>query len=186
MADLSISIWTRGSSRRKRLLSIAAVFIVVIVVTVLGSFTPVSQQDATKISNDLNQTVTTLSNEGDLTAYIFGNNLFICLLMFVPIIGPVVGLFIMYNTGAVVGAVATAGNYSPAIGLIAIFITPVGWLEFAAYSTAMAESVWLFRRFMQRRGFSELRKNTTLFITIATAILAVSAIIENALISVGV
>lgn len=179
-------MWTRASPRRKRILSVIAVLIVAIIITVIGSFTPISQQDAQSISKDLNQTVTTGREQGTLMPYIFGNNLFICLLMFVPIIGPLLGLFILYNTGTVVGAIAVSGGYPPALALIALFITPVAWLEFAAYSTAMAESVWLFRRLLQGRGISEFRKNTTLFITIAVVLLAVGAIVETALINIGI
>ncbi len=179
-------MWTRASPRRKRILSVIAVLIVALIVTIIGSFTPISQQDAQTISKDLNQTVTTGREQGTLMPYIFGNNLFICLLMFVPIIGPLVGLFILYNTGTVVGAIAVSGGYPPALALVALFITPVAWLEFAAYSTAMAESVWLFRRLLQGRGIQEFRKNTTLFITIAVVLLAVGAIVETALINIGV
>ena len=182
---MSITIWTRASPRRKRILSTIFILIVAIAVTGLGTLVPIDQQEAKKISNDLNQTVTTLGNEGALMQYILGNNLLICLLMFIPIIVPLLGLYIMFNTGTVVGAIAAAGGYSPALALIALFITPVAWLEFAAYSTAMTESIWLFRRALQGRGFRELRKNTTMFITIATVLLAIGAIVETALISIA-
>jgi uncharacterized membrane protein SpoIIM required for sporulation len=182
---MSIGIWTKASPRRKRILSTIVILLVAIAITGLGSLTPMNAQDAKQINDDLNQTVTTLGNEGALVQYIFGNNLLICLLMFIPIIGPLLGLYIMYNTGTVVGAIATSSGISPALTLIALFITPVAWIEFAAYSTAMAESVWLFRRLLQGRGFRELRKNTTTFIAICTVLLAVGAIVETALISVG-
>ena len=84
----------------------------------------------------------------------------------------------------VVGAIATSGGYPPILALIALVITPVFWLEFAAYSTAMAESVWLFRRLLQGRGLRELR-TMSIFVTICAVILAVGAIVETALISVG-
>jgi uncharacterized membrane protein SpoIIM required for sporulation len=183
--QLSFEIWTKSSPRRKRILSTIVLLIIAIAITGVGTLTPMNTQDAQQISDDLNQTVTTLSDEGALVPYIFGNNLLICLLMFVPIIGPILGLYIMFNTGTVIGAIATAGGYSPALALIALFITPVAWIEFAAYSTAMAESIWLFRRLLQGRGFHELRKNTTLFIAICTMLLAVGAIVETALISVA-
>ena len=64
---------------------------------------PISPQEAEQISSELNQTVTTLRDNGLLVPYIFGNNLLICLVMFVPVIGPLLGLFIMFNTGTVVG-----------------------------------------------------------------------------------
>jgi hypothetical protein len=184
MVDVSIGIWINASSRRKRIYTIIAVFIVAVIVTVIGSFVPVSSADAQQINNDLNQTVTTMQTQGSLTQYIFGNNFIITLVMFIPVIGPVLGLFIMFNTGNVVGAIATAGGYPPILALIALVITPVFWLEFAAYSTAMAESVWLFRRLLQGRGLRELR-TMCIFVTITAVILAVGAVIETALISVG-
>jgi Stage II sporulation protein M len=184
MIDLSIGMWVGASSTRKRIYTIVAVFIVAVLVTIVGSFVPVSASDAEQINKDLNQTVTTMQAQGSLVQYIFGNNFLITLVMFIPVIGPVLGLFIMFNTGNVVGAIATSGGYSPIIALIALVITPVFWLEFAAYSTAMAESVWLFRRLLQGRGLRELR-NMTIFVTITAVILALSAVIETALISIG-
>ena len=177
-------MWTYSSSKRKRILTIAAVFIVAVIVTVIGSFVPLNAQDAQQINNDLNQTITTMQTQGTLTQYIFGNNMIICLVMFIPIIGPVLGLSIMYTTGTVVGAIATSGGYPPLLAFVALFITPVAWLEFISYSTAMAESIWLFRRLLQGRGFREHR-NMSVFVTICAIILAVSAFIEVALISVG-
>jgi uncharacterized membrane protein SpoIIM required for sporulation len=187
VCQLSIEIWTKASPRRKRILSTIFILLVAIAITIGGSFMPISAQDANQISSDLNQTVSTIGNEGALTQFIFGNNLLICLVMFVPVIGPLLGLFIMFNTGSAVGAIAVAGGYPPALALVALFITPVAWIEFAAYATAMTESIWLFRRFLQcfRMGLHELRKNTTMFIAICTVLLAVGAIVETALISIG-
>ncbi len=181
---MSIGMWTGASSTRKRVYTIIAVFIVAVLVTIVGSFIPVSAADAKQIQNDLNQTVTTMQAQGTLVPYIFGNNFLITLIMFIPVIGPVLGLFIMFNTGNVVGAIATSGGYSPILALVALVITPVFWLEFAAYSAAMAESVWLFRRLLQGRGLRELR-TMTIFVTITAVILALSAVIETALISIG-
>jgi hypothetical protein len=184
MIDLAVSIWTGASSRRKRIYTIIAVFIVALIVTLIGSFIPVSAADAQQINNDLNQTITTGQTQGTLTQYIFGNNFLITLVMFIPVLGPALGLLIMFNTGNVIGAIATSGGYPSVLGLIALVITPVFWLEFAAYSTAMAESVWLFRRLLQGRGLRELRM-MCIFVTITAVVLAVSAVIETALISVG-
>ena len=182
---MSIGMWIQASPRRKRILSIAAVFIVAIIITMIGSFTPINAQDAKQISDELNNSTTVIGEQGALVQYIFGNNLLICLVMFIPIIGPLLGMYILYNTGAVIGAIAVNSSFSPVLALIALFITPVAWIEFTAYSTAMAESIWLFRRALQGRGFRELRKNATLFIAICTVLLAVGAIVETALISVG-
>jgi len=103
--------------------------------------------------------------------------------MFVPVIGPVLGLFILFNTGVALGAIASVQGYPVGLGLLSLLLTPVFWLEFAAYSTAMAESIWLFRRLLQKRWL-EL-KNTAILIGICAAILIVGAVVEFWLISLG-
>jgi hypothetical protein len=104
--------------------------------------------------------------------------------MFVPIIGPILGFLIIGNTGVALGAISYVQGYPAWVALISELLTPVYWLEFIAYSTAMAESIWLIRRLMQGRWL-EL-KNTAILIGICTAILIVSAIIEVWLISIGI
>lgn len=145
---------------------------------------PMDAQEAEQISSNLNQTVSSLRENGALLQYIFGNNLFICLLMFVPIVGPILGGYILFNTGTVIGAAAASGGYPVIIAFVALFLTPVAWLEFAAYSVSMGESVWLFRRILQGRGKHEFR-NTCFFVTICAVLLLVGAIVETALISIG-
>ncbi len=180
---MNVTSWTQVSPRRKRILSIAAVLAVSLTVTTVGSLLPMDLEQAHQISVNLNQTVATLKDRGALTQYIFGNNFMICLLMFVPLIGPLVGLFIMFNTGSAIGAIATVGGYPQVLTLIALFITPVAWLEFAAYSTAMSESVWLLRRLLQKRGIAESKKACVL-IAICAMLLVVGALVEAALISI--
>jgi uncharacterized membrane protein SpoIIM required for sporulation len=181
---MSFALWNRASSRRKRIISIVAVFIVATIVTGVGSLVPMDADQADQISRELNQTASLLESQGALTQFIFGNNFMICLFMFVPIIGPLFGLFVLFNSGTVIGAIATAEGFSPILALVVLFITPVAWLEFGAYSTAMAESVWLFRRFLQRRSASELRK-TAVFVSICAVLLIVGAIVEVALLSIS-
>jgi len=178
------SVWSSASARRKRIYSILVIFVISIIVTAVGSFVPIDPGLAKQISDELNQTVTNATQGGTLTPYILGNNFLICLLMFVPVLGPILGMFVLFNTGMAVGAVATVQNLPPIFFLIALMITPIFWLEFAAYSTAMAESVWLFRRLLQHRGLHELR-NTSIFIAICAVLLTIGAIVETALISLG-
>lgn len=178
------SVWNSASARRKRIYSVILVFIVSVIVTSVGSLVPVDPQIAKQISDDLNQTLETATQSGTLTQYIFGNNFLICLLMFVPIVGPIFGLFVLFSTGMAVGAVATVENLPSLLTLFALVITPVFWLEFASYSAAMAESVWLFRRLLQRSFRHELR-NTCIFISICAVLLATGAVVETALISLA-
>jgi hypothetical protein len=182
--NLNLAFWMNASPRRKRIYSTIVVLIVAVVITVVGSVMPMDAQEAEQISSDLNQTVSALSENGALTQYIFGNNFFICLIMFVPVVGPVLGGFILFNTGAAIGAVAVAGGYPVIVALFALFLTPVAWLEFAAYSVSISESVWLFRRILQGRGKHEFR-NTCFFITVCAILLLVGAVVETALISIG-
>jgi glucan phosphoethanolaminetransferase (alkaline phosphatase superfamily) len=104
--------------------------------------------------------------------------------MFVPFAGPIIGLVILFDTGVALGAIASVQGYPVFIALISELLTPVFWLEFIAYSTAIAASLWLTRRLLQGRWL-EL-KNTAIQIGVCAAILVVSAIIEAWLISIGV
>jgi hypothetical protein len=178
---MSLSIWRNASPIHKRILSIVAIFIVAIMITVIGSLMPMDPQQAKDISNNLNQTVNTMKQDDTLLPYIFGNNFMICLLMFIPVIGPLLGFYILFNTGTVIGAISTAEGISPIIAL-ALTLIPIGLIEFTAYSTAMTESIWLFRRITQKKGIHEL-KNTCVFISIAAVLLFLGAVIETILIS---
>ena len=153
-------------------------------ITVTGSLLPLDPQEAEQINSNLDQTVNSLSENGALMQFIFGNNFFICLLMFVPIVGPLLGCYILFNTGTVIGAIATAGGYPLMIAFIVLFLTPVAWLEFVAYSVSMGESVWLFRRILQGRGKREF-KNVCFFVTICAVLLLVGALTETALLSIA-
>jgi glucan phosphoethanolaminetransferase (alkaline phosphatase superfamily) len=104
--------------------------------------------------------------------------------MFIPFAGPIIGLTILFNTGIALGAISSAQGYPVFIALISELLTPVFWLEFIAYSAAIAESLWLARRLLQRQWL-EL-KNTAIEIGICAVILIVSAIIEAWLISIGI
>jgi hypothetical protein len=179
---LDLSFWKNASPRRKRIYSIIAIFLIGFMVTVIGSAIPLSHQDATTISQDLNATLNQHKNNNTLTEYIFINNFSICLLMFIPVVGAALGMFILFDTGIALGAISAIQGYPAYIGILSELITPVFWLEFAAYSIAMAESIWLFRRLTQRR-WREL-KWTGLFIAICAGLLAVGAVVEVWIITV--
>lgn len=176
-----MSFWTQASPFRKRLYSIIAVFILSVLLVVIGSLVPLSEADANMISNELNQTLSEHKASDTLAQYIFLNNFSICLLMFIPLVGAALGFFILFETGIALGAIALTQGFPTSLALLSLVITPVFWLEFIAYSLAMAESIWLFRRLMQKR-WREL-KWTGLFIGIAAALLIVGAIVEMWIIS---
>jgi len=179
---LDLSFWKNASQKRKRIYSIAAIFIIALIVTIIGSFVPLSSQDAYTLSNNLNQTLNENREKNTLTEYIFINNFSICLLMLVPIVGPILGFLILFDTGLVLSAITSTQGYPVYLGLLSLLITPVFWLEFAAYSIAMTESIWLFRRLLQKR-WREL-KWTGIFLGICAVLLATGAIVEVWIITV--
>jgi hypothetical protein len=196
----NLNFWKNATPIRKRLYSIILVFIVALLITIIGSVTPLSQQDATTIAQNLNNTLQQHRETNTLTQYIFLNNFTICLLMFIPIVGAGLGLFILFDTGLALGAIASTQGYPVWVGLGSLILTPVFWLEFAAYSLAMASSVWLFVRIIRLRmkvepdgvirwiGISTLKNELKwLGISIATCagLLIVGAFVEVFIISLA-
>jgi hypothetical protein len=179
--DIPWSFWKGASPKMKRLYSIIAIFALATLVTVLGTFVQLSASDAQTINDQINQTVISGQASGTLAQDIFVNNFSICLLMFVPIVGTGVGFFILFNTGVALGAEASIAGYSPLLGLAALMLTPIFWLEFISYSVALTESIWLFRRLWQLR-WREL-KWTGVFIGICALLLIVGAVVETWLIN---
>lgn len=113
---------------------------------------------------------------------IFGNNMFHTLIMFVPIIGPVWGIFVLFNTGTIINLIATAYGIPPILALLSLFFTPVFWLEFCVYSVAMAQStIWLIQIFRGHGKREAVR--TCILITICAAILLLAAVVEWAMIN---
>jgi hypothetical protein len=181
---VDFSFWTTASTRRKRVYTFIFIFAVAFILTVIGSLIPISPQSAQQVSNQLNQTVNQNKASGTLPEYIFVNNFSICLVMFIPIIGPILGFFILFDTGYAFSAIAQVQGVPSLLLIFAELLTPVFWIEFTAYSIAISESIWLMRRLLQKRVW-EL-KNTVILIGVCAGLLALGAIVETWLISIGV
>ena len=176
--------WKKYSYKRKRILSVIIILIIALIVTASGLLVSINLEEAEAINKNLNQTINYLTEEGGIVQFIFGNNFMICLLMFIPIIGPIIGFYALFNTGIVINAIAIVEGYPTSLVFTALFLTPVAWIEYIAYSIAISESVWLFRRFTQKRGRSWL-KITSIFISICAALLVLGAIVEAIIILAG-
>jgi len=183
---MSLGFWNNLSPRRKRIITIALIFVAVTIITGLAMLTPVSHQQAVDTTNEVNQTVQTLQGVGTDTLFtnIFGNNFFLTMMLFIPFVGPIIGFISFYNLGVTLESEAIALGYPPSLYFVAEFILPVIWLEFTAYSTAMAASIWLSARILQNKAKHELA-NTAKFISVCAVILLISAIIESAFIYAG-
>lgn len=170
------------SPLNKRMLTIAVVFAVIVVITGLAMLTPMDNKEAADLNNQVNQTVQSLQEHDTLLQDIYGNNFFLTMLMFIPFIGPFIGSFIFYNTGVVLEAEAIAQGYSPSLVFVSLFINPIFWLEFTAYSIAIASSIWLSARLLQK-GFTHEITNTAKFMSVCAVILLIGAVVETALIN---
>jgi hypothetical protein len=155
------------------------------VVTFAGTLVPLSDEDANMLSDNINQVIDQNGDLASLSVAIFVNNFRLCLPMFIPVFGAVFGMFVLFSTGISLGAVSVVQGMSGGFALLMLMITPIFWLEFVSYTMGMTESVWTFRRLIQKR-WSYL-KWTAIFIGITTMLLAIGAIVEAWLIlAVGV
>ena len=172
-----ISYFNSLSSRNKRLLSIICFFTISFVFTLLGLISSITYEEAEVIIQQIEPLQQNISVQ-----LIFGNNFMICLFMFVPVIGHIIGFYILYNTGIVIAAQSVLNNVSPFTSLIFLFIFPVAWLEFFAYSLSFAENFWLTKKLIHRKGKSELY-TVCVFISICAVLLIIAAISEVILIT---
>ena len=174
---MAFNFWNNVPTKIKRILTIAVFFLLSILITVAGALTPLGLEEANEIGQQLEE-----MRESINVQLIFGNNFMICLAMFVPIVGPFFGCYVLYNTGIVIAAESITHGLSPLIVFALLFVFPFTWLEFLAYSVALAESVWLVWRMMQHNRRKEI-VNACILISICAVTLLAAAIIEMALIS---
>ena len=182
--ELTLSFWTKASTRRKRIYLFIFTLTVSVLLLIIGSLIPVSHNAAEQIVNPINQTAHQNKANGTLPQFIFLNNFRICLIMFIPIIGPIFGVVSLTYTGYVLSAESQLQGVPQVLNILFLFVLPFFWLEFASYSIGISESIWLLRRLLQGR-FGEL-KNAAILIGICAALLAIGALIESWLISIGV
>ena len=102
---MTLSFWKNASPKRKRIYSLTFVFVLSITATLVGMLVPLSPQEAQLISDQLNQTVSENTVKGTLIPTILLNNLSLCLLMFIPLAGFAIGLFILFSTGMAIRAI---------------------------------------------------------------------------------
>ena len=174
---MAYNFWRNAPTKIKRILTIAAFFLLSIIVTVAGVLTPLSHEEASEIEKELEEI-----QENVNAQLIFGNNFMICLVMFVPIAGPIFGSYVLHNTGIVIAAASVAEGLPSLLVFAFLFAFPFIWLEFLAYSIAFAQSVWLTWRIIQHKGKKEL-VNTCVLISICAVMLLIAAIVEMAIIS---
>lgn len=186
--NISFSFWKTASPKRKRIYSIIFMLALCITATILGTLVQLSAQDAKQLSDSTNGIITDNPTYPSLVGAILLNNFKICLVMFIPILGAVFGLFVLFSTGVGIraildtqsasGASAAISTISPTTAILAlVFVGLTFVLEYVSYSIGIAESIWLYRRLTQRR-WREL-KNTGILIGIVAALLITGALVES-------
>jgi uncharacterized membrane protein SpoIIM required for sporulation len=181
--SLISGFWPRSSSRFKRIITIIACFLFSVAITIAGTLTPVSAQYSQDMNSYVGQEDASIKKGGVWQGglLIFENNFEIDLIMFIPIVGPIFGSYALYDTGTAINAESNSSNntvHLPGIVLaLVLFIFPDTWLEFIAYSTALAASIWLTWSIIQRRGRHEITR-TAKFIAICAGLLLLGAFIE--------
>jgi hypothetical protein len=186
--NISFSFWKTASPKRKRIYSIIFMLALCITATILGTLVQLSVQDAKQLSDSTNGIITDNPTYPSLVGAILLNNFKICLVMFIPILGAVFGLFVLFSTGVGIraildtqsasGASAAISTISPTTAILAlVFVGLTFVVEYVSYSIGIAESIWLYRRLTQRR-WGEL-KNTGILIGIVAALLVTGALVES-------
>ena len=153
--------------------------------TLAGVLTHLQSEEINTRNSELKQLQTNVRNMDVLhrSASIFQNNMLICLISFIPVVGPIFGYYALYNTGLYIAAesLAHVPPVPPILVILVLFIYPFTWLEFLAYSTALSESFLLIWRTMKGKGTKELA-NAGILILICATLLALGAVIEAILI----
>lgn len=161
-------------SMQTRIIVTVVFLVVALTVTTVGVLVlRIDVSKAQKLSEEVREDFDRFND----ARFIFGNNLLHTLIMFVPIIGPIWGSFVLFNTGNIIAAFAVADGFPPILYFLFYFLVPIFWLEFGVYSTAMAQSaVWLLQ-LLRHRGKKEAVR-TCILVTFCALILLLSAIIE--------
>jgi hypothetical protein len=162
---------------------LAVVFLVCFIITCIGALYPLSQEDAVIIvegSSDLVDLVQSLNFQ--LTAsLIFGNNLMLCLIMFTPFLGPVLGAYFLFSTGLYFGAEATILSLNPIFLLGFTFILPFAWLEYISYAIAISSSFWFTLMLVRRKMKNEIGRMVK-SIAVCSLLLLAASFIETLMI----
>jgi hypothetical protein len=163
-----------NSDLRKRIFAIVVFFIFSLASVFSGTITAnVSIQEAKRLQDELDEEFQRMNDP----RFIFGNNLIHTLVMFTPLMGPVWGCFVLFNTGRIIAFFSIAEGVPAMLTFMLLLINPILWLELGVYSTAMAQSVLLLIRIIQRRGVREAIR-TCIVITACVVVLLISAIAE--------
>ena len=102
--------------------------------------------------------------------------------MLIPVIGWIIGGYVLYNTGVVISAAATGLAVPGSLVFLFLFLFPFALLEFGAYSAALTQSYFIAAGIYRRNIRPQLR-GLALVIIIIAAVLLLAAFIEASYLS---
>ncbi len=108
---------------------------------------------------------------------IFLNNLKIALVMFIPVIGLVMGTISGFSTGLVFNSIMNLSDVTYSNPLV-IFLTPFGILELASYGLAISRGCILFFEILKKKFTKKSLFYLLIEVALVSGMLFVGAIIE--------
>ena len=154
------------------------VFVVLTVAVAYASTLPISQSNAQGLNSQVQSIPAT-------TVGIFSNNVRIALVEFIPVVGPIFGVYTSYSTGVAIAAISQADSQSQMSGIVLfllLMLTPIFWLEFFSYSLAVEESISLIVSIRSRDLKREWKWLVASILAVAI-VLFFSARLESSLVS---
>jgi len=127
-----------------------------------------------------NQTLTevqTIAGESTWLS-IFINNVGMALVTFIPLLGTAWMIFVQYNTGWYLGAMAKAYNVDYIVAASIILTSVVGLIEYSAYIIALGESMFLVYSAIQGEFKERLIQHSWKSIVIVVSLLFIGGVIE--------
>jgi uncharacterized membrane protein SpoIIM required for sporulation len=109
---------------------------------------------------------------------IFTNNLIITIIMFLPGIGALFGIFSGYSTGTIFSSITHDSTSHSYISPLVILLTPFGMMEVFCYGLAISRSFILLFSLVKKENLAKQLKSILIEIGIILIILFLAAIIE--------
>ncbi|MEN3047727.1 MAG: stage II sporulation protein M [Candidatus Caldarchaeales archaeon] len=157
----------------ERLKWAAATTAVLYAVFVAAAHVPLSREEARRMSEELSSIATSINSP----LMIFANNAAIALLMVVPLLGAAAGLYVIYNTGLYLSALAITSGAPPTLLAVVPLLAIYGVLEFFGYGICFSEGLRLLRAITRRKLRPEIRP-TSLMVAMGLLVLFVAALLE--------
>lgn len=165
----------------ERAIVFAVIFVLCVLVTTAGVLTKIDLPTARNIINEMDELEKILRTTNIDIQLIFGNNLMYALGMFIPVAGPWLGFYVLYNTGVIISAFGTLYGVNPLLTFLMLFLFPHTWMEYTAYALAISESLWLIHAAVKHRFRDELMV-MFMMVVLCNILLLVGAIVEVAMI----